>query len=70
MVGIFRAVISKLVKLREVCFKREAMEEGYVEGGCMLLGSMEVNHSENPLWDRIPAHIRKWVIKCFIEWIL
>lgn len=35
----------------EVCFRREAMEEGYVEGDCKLLGSMEVNHSENPLWN-------------------
>jgi len=35
----------------EVCFKREAMEEGYVEGDCMLLGSMEVDHSENSLWE-------------------
>ncbi len=35
----------------EVCFRREAMEEGYVEGDCRLLGSMEVNHGENSLWD-------------------
>ncbi|KAA0948531.1 NUDIX domain-containing protein [Sporosarcina sp. ANT_H38] len=35
----------------EGCLKRETMEEGYVEGDCMLLGSMEVNHGENPLWD-------------------
>jgi 8-oxo-dGTP diphosphatase len=35
----------------EVCFKREAMEEGYVEGKCMLLGSVEVNHNDNPLWN-------------------
>jgi len=35
----------------EVCFRREAMEEGYVEGDCQLLGSIEVNHSENSLWD-------------------
>lgn len=35
----------------EMCFKREAMEEGYVEGDCTLLGSIEVNHSENSLWN-------------------
>ena len=35
----------------EVCFKREAMEEGYVTGDCVLLGSIEVNHHENPLWN-------------------
>ena len=34
----------------EACFKREAMEEGYVEGDCTLLGYVEVNHNENPLW--------------------
>lgn len=35
----------------EECFRREAMEEGYVEGDCKLLGAIEVNHSENSLWD-------------------
>lgn len=35
----------------EDCFRREAMQEGYVEGDCTLLGSVEVNHSENPLWN-------------------
>ena len=35
----------------EACFKREAMEEGYVEGDCTLLGYVEVNHNENPLWN-------------------
>lgn len=35
----------------EACFKREAMEEGYVEGDCTLLGCVEVNHNENPLWN-------------------
>lgn len=35
----------------EACFKREAMEEGYVEGDCTLLGYIEVNHNENPLWN-------------------
>ncbi|CAG9622060.1 NUDIX hydrolase [Sutcliffiella rhizosphaerae] len=34
----------------EGCFKREAMEEGYVEGECNLLGHIIVDHSENPLW--------------------
>jgi 8-oxo-dGTP diphosphatase len=35
----------------ERCFKREAMEEGYVEGDCKLLGAIEVDHHENPNWD-------------------
>ena len=35
----------------EACFKREVMEEGYVEGDCILLGALEVNHNENPLWN-------------------
>ena len=35
----------------ETCFRREAMEEGYVEGDCTLLGASEVNHNENPLWN-------------------
>lgn len=35
----------------EACFKREAMEEGYVEGDCAILGYVEVNHNENPLWN-------------------
>lgn len=34
----------------EECFKREAMEEGYVEGDCRLLGFVTVDHSENPKW--------------------
>ncbi|MBD8521058.1 NUDIX hydrolase [Lysinibacillus fusiformis] len=34
----------------EDCFKREAREEGYVEGECKLLGHIIVDHSENPLW--------------------
>lgn len=33
------------------CFKREAMEEGYVEGLCELLGYIEVNHCYNPFWN-------------------
>ncbi len=33
------------------CFKREAMEEGYVEGDCTLLGCIEVDHTDNPNWD-------------------
>lgn len=34
----------------EECFKREALEEGYVEGECKLLGHIIVDHSENSLW--------------------
>lgn len=34
----------------ENCFKREAMEEGYVAGVCELLGHIIVDHSENSLW--------------------
>jgi len=34
----------------EACFRREAMEEGYVEGDCTLLGYMIIDHSENPNW--------------------
>jgi len=34
----------------EDCFKREAQEEGYVEGECQLLGHIIVDHRENPLW--------------------
>ncbi|MFS0864325.1 NUDIX hydrolase [Fredinandcohnia sp. 179-A 10B2 NHS] len=34
----------------EECFKREALEEGYVEGECELVGYIIVDHSENPLW--------------------
>ncbi|MFC7370289.1 NUDIX hydrolase [Fictibacillus iocasae] len=32
------------------CFKREALEEGYVAGDCELLGYITVDHSENPAW--------------------
>lgn len=35
----------------EECFKRESMEEGYVSGTCHLLGYMEVNHHDNPVWN-------------------
>lgn len=35
----------------EQCFKREALEEGYVEGDCELLGYIIVDHSENPMWN-------------------
>jgi 8-oxo-dGTP diphosphatase len=35
----------------EDCFRREAMEEGYVEGECLLLGAIEIDHNENPLWN-------------------
>lgn len=34
----------------EECFKREAFEEGYVEGRCTLLGAIKVDHSENANW--------------------
>lgn len=34
----------------EMCFQREAMEEGYVEGDCRLLGSIVVDHHDNPYW--------------------
>ena len=34
----------------EECFKREAMEEGYVTGRCELLGYITVDHSDNPNW--------------------
>lgn len=36
----------------EECFKREAMEEGYVKGECQLIGCVIVDHSENPKWDK------------------
>lgn len=32
------------------CFKREVMEEGYVEGDILLLGAVEIDHQENPTW--------------------
>lgn len=35
----------------EKCFKREAMEEGYVKGSTTYLGYIEVNHSEDPNWN-------------------
>lgn len=36
----------------EACFRREALEEGYVRGGaCALLGYVELDHSENPMWE-------------------
>ncbi|VXC37060.1 NUDIX hydrolase [Bacillus sp. 349Y] len=34
----------------EECFRREAMEEGYVEGDCTMLGQITVDHSENDSW--------------------
>lgn len=34
----------------EECFRREAMEEGYVEGKCSFLGYIEISHNENPNW--------------------
>lgn len=35
----------------EECFKREALEEGYIEGECKLLGYIVVDHTENPNWE-------------------
>ncbi|WP_078380763.1 NUDIX hydrolase [Sutcliffiella halmapala] len=35
----------------EECCKREAMEEGYVNGDCQLLGFTIVDHNDNPKWD-------------------
>ncbi|MBN8209009.1 NUDIX domain-containing protein [Bacillus sp. NTK071] len=35
----------------EECFKREAMEEGYVTGSCELLGHIIVNQKDNPKWN-------------------
>lgn len=35
----------------EECFKREAMEEGYVKGECQLLGYIIVDHRDNPKWN-------------------
>lgn len=36
----------------EGCVCREVLEEAYVTGDCTLLGAIEVNHEENPLWTR------------------
>ncbi|MBB2478810.1 NUDIX domain-containing protein [Bacillus sp. APMAM] len=35
----------------EQAFHREAYEEGYVKGEIKYLGTIEVNHSDNPLFD-------------------
>jgi 8-oxo-dGTP diphosphatase len=35
----------------EECIEREAYEEGYVTGICILLGHIIVDHHENPKWD-------------------
>jgi 8-oxo-dGTP diphosphatase len=35
----------------EACVCREVLEEAYVKGDCTLLGAIEVNHEENPLWN-------------------
>jgi 8-oxo-dGTP diphosphatase len=35
----------------EQCLMREALEEGYIEGACRLLGYIIVDHHENPRWD-------------------
>lgn len=34
----------------EECFKRETLEECYVEGQCELLGFVTVDHCDNPFW--------------------
>jgi 8-oxo-dGTP diphosphatase len=36
----------------EECFRREAMEEGYVSGHCRLVGHIIVDHTENTEWDK------------------
>jgi 8-oxo-dGTP diphosphatase len=35
----------------EECIKREAYEEGYVTGNCLLLGHIIVDHNENSNWN-------------------
>lgn len=35
----------------EECFKREAMEEAYIEGDAILLGYIAVDNANDPLWD-------------------
>ncbi|SEG87676.1 hypothetical protein SAMN04487919_1548 [Bacillus sp. ok061] len=48
------ATLDEILEVNETpeeCFKREAMEEGYVEGKCNLLGYIIVDHNENPKWD-------------------
>jgi len=40
----------------EECFKREALEEGYVEGECELLGYIIVDHTENPFWNEVSPY--------------
>lgn len=40
----------ELNETSEECFKREALEEGYVEGKCHFLGYIIVDHTENPKW--------------------
>ncbi|MFD1928415.1 NUDIX domain-containing protein [Sporosarcina siberiensis] len=34
------------------CLRREAMEEGYVEGECHYLGYIVVDHNENQNWNK------------------
>lgn len=34
-----------------VSFKREAMEEGYVEGKCHFIGYIVIDHNENSNWN-------------------
>ena len=35
----------------EACLAREVMEEGYVKGVSQFIGSLTVDHSENPNWN-------------------
>lgn len=38
------------------CAKREALEEGYVEGECCLLGVVEIDHTENENWSSLSPY--------------
>ncbi|PFG12402.1 NUDIX hydrolase [Bacillus sp. es.036] len=40
----------------EACLAREAMEEGYVKGVSQFIGSLTVDHSENPNWNEQSAY--------------
>ncbi len=39
-------------ELPQEAFQREAMEEGYVRGSCQPIGSITVDHRENPNWNK------------------
>ncbi|KAB2440886.1 NUDIX hydrolase [Bacillus luti] len=39
-------------EIPEECFKREVLEEGYVQGECTLLGYIIVDHHDNPNWNK------------------